>query len=582
MINKGKKNRILFETSRDFDNITDEDVTHFKSTYSILDDVDLQFQEMTINKSLSYKGKEYFVGEIDTPLNVFVNGATYMHNGIPGDCPKSHIYQEETTEEIITVVKDLQQEITSVTIINKEHDEIIELSAISPGTFATVQENDYDYDNINAKFAFGGQEEDNLERRLSNIAQEQRQASSSTCSSYTALEIALAYESSFCREMGGRAAADQKALSIIADVATKFKQQNLCVQLQVSHLEGYCDSKSDPYKEGVDLRLSGCGNTGLLDEVREYWNQNRQTVHRDAMHLFTGTGFDCSGGGCTIGCAYTRTICSESNAYGVNHVTYTSSTNLQAVLVAHELGHTCGANHYDDESGYIMNARIGSGQNGFSSQSLDAMNFAFSRTSCITEARAPTPQPISSAPTSSPLKENESLQQLNAQFSFEMQGISPAQSPINENNMESVIETGLANTLDDMIIKETTFKKFIIQGKDVYKVSFKSYETAICADDCTAAKKDFTERVEDKVADDSFISEIKNAAEIYQVSHLFRNAEVVIDTFSSVEPVILPFTSAPSASPTPPIVFEGDVNEKGCRNSLPSVVQNVAKSLFGP
>ena len=52
----------------------------------------------------------------------------------------------------------------------------------------------------------------------------------------------------------------------------------------------------------MELNHSGCGGEGLLDFFQDYWNANRQGVHRDVAELFSGTGLECdSDGSCTIG-----------------------------------------------------------------------------------------------------------------------------------------------------------------------------------------------------------------------------------------------------------------------------------------
>ena len=64
----------------------------------------------------------------------------------------------------------------------------------------------------------------------------------------------------------------------------------------------FCDQDNDPYVPGVETNKSGCGDEGLLDFFQDYWNANRQGVHRDVAELFSGTGLECdSDGSCTIG-----------------------------------------------------------------------------------------------------------------------------------------------------------------------------------------------------------------------------------------------------------------------------------------
>lgn len=92
-------------------------------------------------------------------------------------------------------------------------------------------------------------------------------------------------------------------------------------------------------KDGVALNKSGCGDVGLLDFFQNYWKNNRASVSRDAAQLFSGTGLECAGDSCTIGCAITGGACDNDSGYGVNYVTYDDNVAMQALLVSHELGH---------------------------------------------------------------------------------------------------------------------------------------------------------------------------------------------------------------------------------------------------
>ena len=80
-----------------------------------------------------------------------------------------------------------------------------------------------------------------------------------------------------------------------------------------------------------------------MDFFQKYWNSNRGNIKRDVAELFSGTGLECSGGSCVIGCAYVGTSCSSlAGSYGVNWVTFNMNSVLQSTLVSHEIGHTLG------------------------------------------------------------------------------------------------------------------------------------------------------------------------------------------------------------------------------------------------
>ena len=167
------------------------------------------------------------------------------------------------------------------------------------------------------------------------------------CSEYKVVELAVAAESSFCWAYGGgwhgAVAAVQR---IVGDVSAEYEMNGLCYKVQASHIEVWCDWRTDPYRSGVAMNKSGCGDYGLLQYFQNYWNRNRAWVKRDMAQLFSGSGLErFAGGGSIIGCAYIGTTCNYSAAYGVNYVTYTGNTVAQANLVAHEMGHVLGMYH---------------------------------------------------------------------------------------------------------------------------------------------------------------------------------------------------------------------------------------------
>ena len=56
-----------------------------------------------------------------------------------------------------------------------------------------------------------------------------------------------------------------------------------------------------------------------MDEFQKFWNNNRKGVKRDLAQLLSGTGLECSGGSCVIGCAYVGASCAAPDfSYGVN------------------------------------------------------------------------------------------------------------------------------------------------------------------------------------------------------------------------------------------------------------------------
>ena len=182
-------------------------------------------------------------------------------------------------------------------------------------------------------------------------------------------------------------------IAIIARVSKLYETSGSCLKVQLSHLNGYCVPGTDPYRDSVKEKKSGCTGIGLLHSVRGIWDDpSRAETKYDVMHLFSGTVLECDSQGCIIGCAFSDSICTK-NGFGVNHITFSDSLELQSVLVAHELGHSAGAFHETREN-YIMHSRINSASNGFSQESLNSIDRCIKEFNCVNkETDAPSSQP---------------------------------------------------------------------------------------------------------------------------------------------------------------------------------------------
>lgn len=104
--------------------------------------------------------------------------------------------------------------------------------------------------------------------------------------------------------------------------------------------QGLYTTENDPYSDSITT--SGY----IISEFRNYWNSNKQDVHRDLAHLFTGRSMN----GVSVGVAFTNATCSSvSFAYGVSQ-NIASFANSRFVLTAHEIGHNLNAQHSHGES----------------------------------------------------------------------------------------------------------------------------------------------------------------------------------------------------------------------------------------
>ena len=363
----------------------------------LLKNNEITLSSLIPNESFFFRGIEYYIDDIEIPVELFTDKAEYTYNGLQESLPSSSIFEKEYEREIVAVFKNGMQETRTILILDKMTQENIELSRIGKSRiFTTIQDKDIDYESLNNKFRYG--EIQNFPTNYHRNTNKQiRNATIFSCTSYRIINLAVAYDSSFCIEYHGKDGANDRVQKIILAVSKRYEQPGLCMKVKISHLEANCIPEEDPYKPYVNLNKSGCSSYGLVHYVRDMWEAGKSGIIYDAMHLFIGTNLECEESGCIIGCAFNNEICSK-NRYGVDHITFSSSLNLQVVLVSHELAHICGAYHYP-RSGYIMHQKIGNGTLGFSPTSISLMNNFIDAASCIEEYPVPSyvPKAISSS-----------------------------------------------------------------------------------------------------------------------------------------------------------------------------------------
>lgn len=240
---------------------------------------------------------------------------------------------------------------------------------------------DVDQDKL-ARFHLGDDESEGGERRLveqrpssaaaRSLAKE-TSASVGPCLSFKTIEVAIAYESRFCNFYGGAEKANQVVELTVAETSRKFQQPGLCTKVVLTHLEGYCDPGTDPYRN----MFSGSvckrdDNNAILKQFHRYWMANRSNVRRDVAHLFHGFAHATG----TVGCAYGSALCDTKFGYGVNEITFGGNNNptFWSQLFSHELGHSAGALH-ECCDGYLMDTTMCADCLSFSPASLAHMNF---------------------------------------------------------------------------------------------------------------------------------------------------------------------------------------------------------------
>lgn len=233
-----------------------------------------------------------------------------------------------------------------------------------------------------------------------------------SCASGTThiVELAVAYDNTFCARFGN---SESAATGIIEDIIAESNVAygaNTCIQLKIVHVEAHCNDRNDPYAGFSDfsiLRSNPCTRADqqrgracspgslILRRFRDFWSRNRGSVARDAAIFFPG--FQDGTG--VAGVAALGSACSNRFGYGWVE-------NANAFVAAHEIGHILGGRH--TTSGLMGAVLTRSTPFSFSATSVQQFtNYLDNNpsSSCITAgevADTPTPSVPSSTPAPSP------------------------------------------------------------------------------------------------------------------------------------------------------------------------------------
>ncbi len=201
--------------------------------------------------------------------------------------------------------------------------------------------------------------------------------STATATGLREIELGTEADALYVSQSGGASAANARILSIVNMVNGIYETDlGLTNRIVVQRTH----ATTDPYT------TTDSGN--LLDQFRAQFMANVATVYDDAM-LFSGRNFD----GTTVGVAFVEAACSPWR-FGISQ-SYANDTTT-GLIVAHELGHTLGAQH---TSAGIMTPAI-SGETYFNQASRDEIALYTGSVGCLATVASSGPN---DAPTLDPV-----------------------------------------------------------------------------------------------------------------------------------------------------------------------------------
>lgn len=144
------------------------------------------------------------------------------------------------------------------------------------------------------------------------------------------LEIALAFDNSFCALYGRNTKRAVLAARAAVGAASIPFEEQACLRLAVTHIDAHCNDPNDPYKVLEDF--SSTKGFKILNTLEKIWRQKHKQVKRDVTLLLVGFIHTYYFGQANIG-----------KACNGNGFSWVERTHIRTI--AHEIGHLLNCEH---------------------------------------------------------------------------------------------------------------------------------------------------------------------------------------------------------------------------------------------
>lgn len=233
--------------------LSDDEMIKFKSAHGLKNGADLFMQPITLSNTFTADGKVYSLDDL-TPFNVFAADAAYMEDGEMKPLPAPSTFVRNDGEDVVLIAKGPKEEIRSIDVLHGDGS-VTYMEAVKDGVLATILPEMRDQDALKGfvmahiDVSEGDSEGDGSDGDWRNLLEydspvEYKESKGNGehrllqagCSSLRVIEVAIAYESSFCSDMGGAANANAAVQQIVSRASALY-QTELCAKIEISHLE---------------------------------------------------------------------------------------------------------------------------------------------------------------------------------------------------------------------------------------------------------------------------------------------------------------------------------------------------------